>query len=573
MGPCSALHAASYYSDPVNGSMANDGSLGSPWGNLQAIFSAGKAFSAGDEIFLMDGAHGQPYITGSHADYVTIKALAGHNPKIASVELGNGSYWAFDGLTFTADGSGGTFTRDYLFLTKSTTTYVKVENCTFHSAEDSSSWSKADWYANAEDGVRIRGEQTIFNNNLVKNTMFAVEFSGAYVEAKNNVIDNFGGDALRALASHGLYEGNLIRDAYIEDYAVNHDDGIQMYPIVNGAFDPNGVFSNMVFRNNQIYTFADPITQAMIDDDLIGYSMQSMIVTDGHIENSVVENNLIVADHSHGITLSGPVNCRVQNNTVMKTPTSVNPDSSQIPWIAFVVDKNGNQSTNSIMRNNIASKFTPWTHSGGSNILVENNLEPAANQYVNIFADYNNFDFTLKETSVAIDAGVNTDLAATDLAGNPRLSGPLVDQGAYEFQFPSPYELWIADYPGVGTATNLTDNPDNDSLNNLGEWAMGGNPDDANDVGHVPTLGTIEYFGDEWLEYVYARRTDHIDLGLAYAVEHTTNLVDGTWLPVNPVDIEVGAPGSAGPGFDSVTNWVIATGRDTQFMHLVVESD
>ena len=801
------LYAASYYSDPVGGNMTNDGSQGSPWGNLHDIFVAGKTFIAGDEIFLMDGAHGQSFITGSHTDYVTIKAMPGHTPKVAAVSLGNGSYWAFDGLVFTADGSGGAFTSGgYLFLTKRSgpgygTTYVKVENCTFYSAESSASWSKADWYANAVDAVRIRGDYTIFNNNVIKNTMFALQIEENYAEVKNNLIDNFGGDAVRALGSHAVYEGNTIRDAYVHDYDVpvtgNHDDAIQMYPLNNGAFDPNGVFDDVVIRNNMIYNFADPITQAMIDDELVSYWMQGIINTDGRILNSVVENNLVVADHPHGITLFGPVNCRVQNNTVMKTSISINPVTTHIPWIAFWKDKNDNQPADSIMRNNIASEFTPGTHAGGSNITIGNNLEPAVSQYVNVFFDYPNFDLRLKTDSAAIDAGVNTDLTVTDLIGNPRLVGSLVDQGAYEFQLTpelieaqdtyfndrvvvvfdrtvtlptaedagnytlsagasvlqasldvdgvtvslstSPltggiiytvtadgvedadghassgtaadfqylcntnwassfqddewgynppedafdgdlntrwsaegdgewiqhnfceelslesvdiafysgftrsysltievssdgrtftqvfsgssasgtlalqnfdfadtpakyvrikgfgnnsndwnnyteivfntsvlltgYEAWILDYPGVGTATNLTDNPDNDGLNNLGEWALGGNPDDPNDIGYEPIVEIIDHLGNDWIEYIYARRTDYVALGLTYQVQQNTNLVDGTWVNINPADIAPGPPGSAGPGFDSVTNWVDTTFEDSQFLRLIIETN
>lgn len=793
---CLSSSATSYYCDPVGGSMGNDGSISSPWGSLQAVFSAGKTFNAGDEIFLMNGAHGQAYISGTQTNYVTIRAFPGHDPRVAAVQLGAGSYWAFDGLTFTSDGTGGVFTKNYMLLTSRSTTFVKVENCTFYSARSSAGWSKADWYAHAKDAVRIRGDHTIFNNNVIKNTMFALQIEEDYAEVKNNLIDNFGGDAVRALGSHAVYENNIIRDAYIEDYAVNHDDAIQLYPLTNGVFDPNGFFDDLVFRNNTIYNFADPITQAMIDDNLVSYNMQSLIVTDGYIENSVVENNLIVTDHPHGITLSAPINCRVQNNTVIKTPTSINPDSSATPWIAFWADKNGGEPSNSIMRNNIASKFTPWTHAGGSNIVVENNLQPAVSQYENVFSDYSGFDFTLKTNSVAVDAGANTDLPATDLAGHPRLVGPAVDQGAYEVQsapyisdisdtylndgivfsfnesvsrstaentgnytidggvsviqaslginnatvtlrtsmltndvlytvtangvedlegnpssgtsagfsyrchtswastfqddvfgfhppedafdgdlttrwsaegtewiqknfcqtktiesvdiaFPfgdqrnyafsidvssdgrvytqvfsgsssgistnlesfdfadlpgkyiritgsgntvnnwnnyseivihasdytSGYAAWILDYPGVGTATNMSDNPDNDSLDNLGEWGMGGNPDDANDIGYVPTIIVVEYLGDDWVEFVYARRADYIDLGLNYRVELNTNLMDETWMPINPADTVAGAPGSAGPGFASITNRVNTSDEDTQFLRLVLEAD
>ena len=419
-----------YYCDPINGSMNNTGTQNSPWESLQDVFSAKKTFNSGDVIFLMTGAHGSPFMTGTHSDYVTIKPLSGESPVISSIQVESASYWAFDGLTFSTNGSGGSFARDYMFLTKDNATYLKIENCTFSCAENSSSWSKADWYSNSEDAVIIRGDNVIFNNNTIKNTYFALQIEGDYAEVRNNLIDNFGADAIRALGSHAVYENNIIRDAYVEDYGINHDDGIQMYDKDNVAA---GVIDDVIIRNNKIFNFADPITQAMVDDNLVGYSMQGIIITDGHTENVVVENNLVVSDHYHGITLTGAINCKIQNNTVSKTPTSYNPTVEASPWIQIKNDKQGNGSTGNIIRNNIATKFTPWTYDEAAN-TAENNIVATATDAPNVYADYVNFNFNLKAGSPAIDAGVNTGLTATDIDGNLRSVGSAVDCGAFELQ-------------------------------------------------------------------------------------------------------------------------------------------
>lgn len=419
-----------YYCDPVNGSMSNPGTQASPWKSLQDVFSAQKTFNSGDVIYLLTGAHGSPYMTGTHSDYVTIKPFSGENPVLASVQVENGSYWAFDGLTFSTNGSGGSFARDYMFLTKNNATYLKIENCTFSSTDDSSAWSKTDWYANSEDAVIIRGDHVIFNNNTIKNVYFALQIEGDYAEVKNNLIDNFGADAVRALGSHAVYENNIIRDAYIEDYGINHDDGIQMYDKDNVAA---GIIEDVIIRNNKIYSFADPITQAMVADNLVGYSMQGIIITDGHTENVTVENNLVVSDHYHGITLTGAINCKIQNNTVSKTPTSFNPVAEATPWIQVKNDKQGNGSTGNIIRNNIATMFTPWTYVETAN-TTENNSVATATDAPNFYVDYSNFNFNLKAGSPAIDAGVNTGITALDIDGNSRLVGSAVDCGAFELQ-------------------------------------------------------------------------------------------------------------------------------------------
>ncbi len=430
------VEGKSYYCDPVNGSMSNDGSIDHPWSKLEDVFARSKKFEPGDYIFLMSGAHGKIYINGANSGngtsdaYITIKAKDGETPYISSVQLESGSFYAFNEVTFTSDGRGGNTFRGYMLSTNKNFTNLKVVNCNFNSGDDSSSWSKADWYSHAKDAVMIKGDHLIFNYNTIRNTYFAFQMEANYAEVKNNVIDNFGADAIRALGSHAIYEGNLIRDSYIEDYGVNHDDGIQIYCRANIA---GGLVEDVIIRNNKIYTFKDPITQAMKDDKLIGYSMQGIMHTDSRVENVIIENNLVVSDHYHGITLASAKNSRIQNNTVVKTPNSVNPDLKAIPWIQIRDAKGVGEPTGNIVRNNICYKVTKWTFDQTKN-LTENNIESSISGFNDLFTNYNNFDLTLKKGSIAIDAGINKDLFSTDIDGNIRVVGSKVDCGAYEYQ-------------------------------------------------------------------------------------------------------------------------------------------
>ena len=133
----------------------------------------------------------------------------------------------------------------------------------------------------------------------------------------------------------------------------------------------------------------------------------------------------------------------------------------------------------------------------------------------------------------------------------------------------SPFEAWISHYP-VGSATNLTDNPDGDLLNNLYEWGLGGNPTDPADIGHAPTHGTVEDGGATWLEYVYAERNDAGDLGLTYWLEQTTDLVTGDWTNAH---YEVVDSGTLDGDFDTVTNRVPTDAEDALFIKLMIESN
>ena len=91
----------------------------------------------------------------------------------------------------------------------------------------------------------------------------------------------------------------------------------------------------------------------------------------------------------------------------------------------------------------------------------------------------------------------------------------------------TPFSRWMMNYPTLGTQTNQTDNMDGDALDNLYEYALGGNPTNGNDTGissafHVLSNGTSNY-----LEYVYAQRND--DASLSYWLELNTNLLRDAW--------------------------------------------
>jgi hypothetical protein len=130
------------------------------------------------------------------------------------------------------------------------------------------------------------------------------------------------------------------------------------------------------------------------------------------------------------------------------------------------------------------------------------------------------------------------------------------------------YANWLADYKLAGSNALTSADLEPDGLDNFAEYALGGNPtnDDASAV--LPTSGIIPDLGTNWLEYVYRRRSDHAERGLAYTVEVTTNLVSGTWstngvMPAGSgvIDVEL----------DSVTNRIGTSIENVQFIRLKVE--
>lgn len=118
------------------------------------------------------------------------------------------------------------------------------------------------------------------------------------------------------------------------------------------------------------------------------------------------------------------------------------------------------------------------------------------------FVDADNNNYQLAESSDLIDSGTtdidNFGFPATDIDGNPRISGGLIDIGPYEFDRSSSTDI---DNDG---AIDLSDNcpaiPNADQLNTDGDqWGDACDDDDDND-GYADDNDTFPLDSSEWLD-------------------------------------------------------------------------
>ena len=122
-----------------------------------------------------------------------------------------------------------------------------------------------------------------------------------------------------------------------------------------------------------------------------------------------------------------------------------------------------------------------------------------------------------------------------------RLDNVFVRNFAYVFV--ETFDTWAAAH----SVADANADPDGDGLDNLAEYALGGNPTNGALTGHLPLFGKT----GETLLYVYPRRQDS---GLTLWLETSTNLVSGVW--TNSGTIEFPTVGTFAEGFDAVTNQV-----------------
>ena len=172
----------------------------------------------------------------------------------------------------------------------------------------------------------------------------------------------------------------------------------------------------MIIRGNTVINAEDP-------NQPLQSTLQGIGLFDGPHENFVIENNLVITNHWHGIALYRASNCRIVNNTVY-SPKWIAGQSGLRTWITI------EQSSDCLMRNNTAHTFRTLSN---TNLTLDHNLVVDGSNYASVFVDSQNSDFHLKAGSAAIDAGSPTDAPPLDIERNSRPAGAAWDIGAYEF--------------------------------------------------------------------------------------------------------------------------------------------
>ena len=439
---CLKVYSNTFYLDPVNGSNSGTGTISNPWKTLEYVINnnliesksyvtpydpnnpqlvvknSGAPIKSGDTLMLYSGLHGNITLVNYINDNnITVMNVAGNTPIFEKLHIQAGKNWVFKGIEISSEPYGAYLNNKLVFLEshnwQGVVSNIIIEDCHIYST--TTPWTIAsEWVNKASDGIYINSGTNFIEvrNNFIENIHFGIRMQGNFLTVSGNTIKNFSADGIRLVGSNNIVEKNTIKNCY--DVDNNHDDGIQAF--TTGGF----VVDNNIIRQNVILNYEDP-NQPLLGD------LQGIGCFDGPVNNWIVENNLVIVNHWHGISLYGATNCSIINNTVLDPAptTGIGPS-----WIK-IADANGLISSNCIVKNNVTNTITVTP-----NTTVGNNttLQTLADYSLN-FVDYVNYDFHLRQASPLIDAADSSVAPTVDIEGNLRPSGQMPDIGAYEYMF------------------------------------------------------------------------------------------------------------------------------------------
>jgi hypothetical protein len=402
---CPSLALAASYVVAPNGKDSNAGDAANPWATLQ---HAADTVKAGDTVTVEPG------------DY------AGFNVTTSGTKDSPITFSAKDGVHITSP--NGQTKKDGINIedTENGTTiaYVIVEGFTVNNMP------RAGIRSAVSDHVTIR------KNKMDQNGVWGI-LTG-FAEAVL-IEDN---ECSRSAEQHGIYVGNSADYPIIRRNKVwgNNANGIHMNGDLSQGGD--GIISHAVVEQNLIY-----------DNGKAG---GSGINCDG-VQDSVIQNNLVYAEHASGISLymidaAEPAkNNKVINNTILiasdgrwalniREGASGNHVYNNILWndhpfrgsitIAmdalpgFVSDYNLMLDRFTLDDGNTVIKLSDW--------MAQTNQDSASSTAAPKFVNAAGDDYHSAADSPAVDKGTETEAPGIDLDGVTRPQGASFDIGAYE---------------------------------------------------------------------------------------------------------------------------------------------
>lgn len=350
--------------------------------------SALLSAKGGDTILLAGGDYGDLSLTPrdrvpvNFPSNVTIASADPNNPAVLTgLDLRGGSNITFSGITFDYTFEPGTPIYNRPFAVTGSQG-ISFRDCTFDGDVAKGVSAEADGY-----GYGIGLSINTSSNVTVDNSEFYNFYRGAVfgrvtdLRVTNNDIHDLRMDGLNfGQVTNVLIEGNTIHDFRRSPNSNDHADMIQFW--TNGATYPS---SNIVIRGNHLDIGDGDATQSIfmrndqVDRGLAGQEM--------YYRNVLIEDNVIVNSHAHGITVGETIGLIIRNNSVLHDDGNL-PDGED-PAVNIPRINLSENSLGVIVDHNLTAGITGWTGQTGwtvgNNLIVQDQNPADPGYYGNVF--------------------------------------------------------------------------------------------------------------------------------------------------------------------------------------------
>ena len=387
------------------------------------LLAAVKTVAAGGTITLSSGNYGAVTISGADKSSKTyLRAASNATPVFTQLDI-NSDQWDVSGVEVrpTSAVNAVEIAGDNVTFKNNLVTYG-----------NRSGWSASTWLSKVGHGIVFSGTNAVISGNKVINVNYGIQgvetATGGVVSG--NTVDGFIGDGMRGLANNMVFSGNTVKNAFSVDDT--HQDGFQSWSLGNGSVGA-GVVKGITLKGN---TFINAETPGQ---SLQG-EMQGIGMFDGMYEDWLIEDNIVIVDHWHGIAVYGAKNVTIRNNTVID-PNNTTPGPA---WIQIVNHKNGTAPVNSRIENNISN-----TINNNPGVTITNNKTIALVDYTANFQNWQGGDVRLKSGSAYIGYGARIGSVTTSTPTPTPTPSPSPSPSPTPTPTPTPTT------PNVTTTSNL----------------------------------------------------------------------------------------------------------------------
>lgn len=297
-------------------------------GKMQALTEALSEATGGTIVLVPGGEYRRLELIDRHFPDdrpMTIRAADPEDPpRFYGMNLRRVSNVTVESLEFKYTFEDGNLDIHYQFNVFQSTN-VEIRKCRFLGSHGPDGYGTGIGFRSRDnDHVRFEGnELSGFSRGMI------CRFTRG-LEVRNNNIHSMRSDGMNfAQVSDALIEENWVHDFRKNPASGDHPDMIQFW---TASTERPSV--NVIIRNNLLLSGGGGWTQSIfIRNELVdtGQAGDEM-----YYRNLLIEGNLIVNAHLHGITVGETEGLEIRHNTVVRNPASEGPDANVGLWTPVI---------------------------------------------------------------------------------------------------------------------------------------------------------------------------------------------------------------------------------------------